>query len=159
MKKLKKTKRNKNKKSRDSDKNEQINDYNAAPLLNQFNKNEKSEEGEEDENLAPAIDNQTRDFNKFINDFNKKREGILEIQLNNEPKINIKKHNNTLKFMRKLYVKNLQLNVVHKDCFILLEIKSNLLKMISHHFMQRMKIIKDYIYPYIILKTNSEKKI
>ena len=134
MKKLKKTKRNKNKKSRDSDKNEQINDYNAAPLLNQFNKNEKSEEGEEDENLAPAIDNQTRDFNKFINDFNKKREGILEIQLNNEPKINIKKHNNTLKFMRKLYVKNLQLNVVHKDCFILLEIKSNLLKIVSYQF-------------------------
>ena len=90
MKKLKKAKINKNKKSRDSDKNEPINDYNAAPLLNQFNKNEKSEEGEEDENLAPAIDNQTRDFNKFINDFNKKREGILEIQLNNEPKINIK---------------------------------------------------------------------
>lgn len=101
MKKSKKNKRNKNKKGRDSNKNEPINDYNAAPLLNQINKKENSEE-QEDENLAPAIDNQTRDFNNYINDFNKKREGMLEIPLNSAPKINIKKHNNTLKFMRKM---------------------------------------------------------
>ena len=59
---------------------------------------------------------------------------MLEIPLNSNPQINTKNHHNTLNFMRKLSVKNLQLNIKHKDCFILLEIKSNLLKMISHQF-------------------------
>ena len=135
MKKSKKNKRNKNKKNKnneDNDKGEKIDDYNAAPILNQNNNNENLEE--EEENLAPAIDNQTKDFNNYIKDFNKKREGMVEIPLNSNPPINTKKHHNTLNFMRKLYVKNLQLNIKHKDSFILLEIKSNLLKMISHQF-------------------------
>ena len=136
MKKSKKNKRNKNKKNKnneDNDKGEKIDDYNAAPILNQNNNNENIKE-EEEENLAPAMDNQTKDFNNYIKDFNKKREGMVEIPLNSNSPINTKKHHNTLNFMRKLYVKNLQLNIKHKDCFILLEIKSNLLKMISHQF-------------------------
>ena len=135
MKKSKKNKRNKNKKNKnneDNDKGIKIDDYNAAPILNQNNNNENLEE--EEENLTPAIDNQTKDFNNYIKDFNKKREGMVEIPLNSNPQINTKNHHNTLNFMRKLFVKNLQLNIKHKDCFILLEIKSNLLKMISHQF-------------------------
>ena len=136
MKKSKKNKRNKNKRSKyneDMNKDEKIDDYNAAPILNQTNTGENLEK-EEEENLAPAIDNQSKDFNNYIKEFNKKREGMHEIHLNNTPQINTKKNHNTLNFMRKLYVNNLQLNIKHKDCFILLEIKSNLLKMISHQF-------------------------
>ena len=137
MKRSKKNKRNKNKKNKyneDINKDDDINDYNAAPILNQTNTNENLEDKEEEENLAPAIDNQSKDFNNYIKEFNKKREGMYEIPLNNSPQINTKKNHNTLNFMRKIYVNNLQLNIKHKDCFILLEIKSNLLKMISHQF-------------------------
>ena len=136
MKKSKKNKRNKNKKSKnneDIDKNEKIDDYNAAPILNQTNGNENLEEDDE-ENLAPAIDNQSKDFNNYIKEFNKKREGMLEIPLNNSLQIKTKKNHNTLNFMRKLYVNNLQLNFKYKDCFILLEIKSNILKVVLHQF-------------------------
>ena len=103
MKKSKKNKRNKNKKSKnneDIDKNEKIDDYNAAPILNQTNGNENLEEDDE-ENLAPAIDNQSKDFNNYIKEFNKKREGMLEIPLNNSLQIKTKKNHNTLNFMRK----------------------------------------------------------
>ena len=129
MKKYKKSKRNKNKKIKTKEEDDNIINDNAAPF---FNRNEE-EENDDDEDLAPAIDNQTKDFNHYINDFNKRREGKIEIQLNKNPDIKHVK-SKQMKFMRKIYANNLKLDIVHKDCFILLEIKSKLLKAVSQQF-------------------------
>ena len=128
MKKYKKSKRNKNKKIKTKEEDDNIINDNAAPF---FNRNEEEEDDEED--LASAIDNQTKDFNHYINDFNKRREGKIEIQLNKNPDIKHVK-SKQMKFMRKIYANNLKLDIVHKDCFILLEIKSKLLKAVSQQF-------------------------
>ena len=125
MKKSKKNKRNKNKRIQKREESDII-DENAAPLIN------KNIE-EEDEDLAPAMDYQTKDFNNYINDLDKRRKEMVEIQLNNNPNVEHVK-STRMKFMRKIYANNLQLNILHKDCFILLEIKSKLLKMISQQF-------------------------
>ena len=105
---------------------------NAAPSINisNTNKNEKNEEGDS----CPAMDMKTNDFNNFISFYNKKREGMEEIQLNNLNNKYKNKKTKSLEFMRKVYKKQLLLNQVHENCFILLEIKSKLLKIVSQQF-------------------------
>ena len=105
---------------------------NAAPFINISNSNKNVRNEEED--LAPAMDMQTNDFNNYINSFNKKTEGMIGIPLNNFNNNYKNKITKSFKFMRKVYKKQLLLNVIHENCFILLEIKSKLLKMISQQF-------------------------
>ena len=105
---------------------------NAAPNINILNSNKNVIN--EDEDLAPAMDMQTNDFNNYISSFNKRREGMTEIPINNPINNNKNKKTKSFKFMRKVYKKQLLLNMVHENCFILLEIKSKLLKMISQQF-------------------------
>lgn len=115
------------------EKNEEKED-NAAPLLKNYKKPE--EKNIEKEDLGPALDMEAQSFNKYIDSFKRKHKGKIAIPINNfDYGYNTKKSKNRIiYFMRKIYKKQLLLNAKHKDCFILLEIKTELLKMISKQF-------------------------
>ena len=115
------------------EKNEEKED-NAAPLLKNYKKPEEKNIGKED--LGPALDMEAQSFNKYIDSFKRKHKGKIAIPINNfDYGYNTKKSKNRIiYFMRKIYKKQLLLNAKHKDCFILLEIKTELLKMISKQF-------------------------
>ena len=151
MKKSRRNKKNKNRRNNNDDNmnfnfiqetpyyisynnNNEDKEDNAAPLFQNFNKPENK--NIEKEGLGPALDMDAQNFNKYIDSFKRKNKGKLAIPLNNfDNKYNKKKSKNRIiYFMRKIYKKQLLLNSVHKDCFILLEIKTKLLKMVSRQF-------------------------
>ena len=108
------------------------NEDNAAPSINplSFNKNVQNVEGD----FAPACDFQARNFNNYINSLNEMKKGKEKIQLNNFNIPYNKNKSKSLQYMTKVTIKQLRLNTRYTDCFILLEIKSNLLPMVSRQF-------------------------
>ena len=105
---------------------------NAAPFIDPSNNNKNLNEEEED--FPPAEDLHINSFNNYTNLMNESTKEKNILKLNN---INIKYNKNdskSLKYMVKVYKNQLQLNNIYTDCFILLEIKSKLLKMVSQQF-------------------------
>ena len=79
---------------------------------------------------------EAQNFNKYIDSFKRKTKGMVGIPINSfETQYSTKKSMEKITyFLRKVYKRHLVLNHIYNDCFILLEIKSKLLKMISKQF-------------------------
>ena len=136
MNRAKKNKRNKKKKknqyyyhNQNLNSNKINENDNAAPPMNSLNFGEKEKDIEE--NFAPAGDIYNESFNNCINLYSKFQK--IDIFPKKEV-IDFGKTIKSLKFMKKVYQKDLILDCVHDNCFILLEIKSNALPVVSLQF-------------------------
>lgn len=135
MNRAKKNKRKKNKqKHKNNNKSDNYQDNiqnfnNAAPLFDQLKEDEKYIEDKG--NYGPPEDVSLKWFNDYINTLNKIK--ITKLNLNHyegeefdEPR--------SLKLMKRVNEKDLILNNIHYNCFILLEITSAVLSLASLQF-------------------------
>ena len=105
--------------------NSEENVSNAAPILDPFKEDEKNE------NYGPPEDYSMTSYNNFADKYNKLKKITLNFNNNTEFELEESK---SLKYMKKVNEEDLELNWIHENCFIIIEIVSRPLSLVSLQF-------------------------